>query len=339
METKDIRLRVRGRSATGESPRRGGNGNFRRGLAGTIAALIVGALALAGLATAGALAPRAQAGAPSALHGVALDRAAKPPFGKMKLPVASLVVVTGLVQAGDRAEIAIRVTKRANCGLTLRGPNKMHAGPYLAAVQQTYGVWRWTVPDDVRGGAWVGTLVCRAGRITKTLTTRLSAAFTATNRSPIVAHDSMTVSVGAAAPKPLGSHAVTAGKGGGGYPNDDAICKWTGQHNGSCTDYDWGYRNANGTWSLMSSRGFAYRNCTDFVAWFEGITWSSFKFPSGLGNAADWKNYAGNAGFQVTQTPSVGDIAYWSSPRTVGPCRCCDRGQRQRHGQHRRVQR
>ncbi len=63
----------------------------------------------------------------------------------------------------------------------------------------------------------------------------------------------------------------------------------------------------------LSSRGFGYRNCTDFVAWKLSLTWSQFKFPVGKGDARDWEAYATNAGYQVTQTPSVGDIAWWGS--------------------------
>lgn len=112
----------------------------------------------------------------------------------------------------------------------------------------------------------------------------------------------------------------SGGKGGGGYPDDGALCKWTGVRNGPCDSYDWGYRRANGTWSLVSSRGFNYRNCTDFVAWFTGLTWSNFRFPPGKGNAVDFKASAPNTSLQVTSKPSVGDIAWWRrvKPRGLG---------------------
>ena len=42
---------------------------------------------------------------------------------------------------------------------------------------------------------------------------------------------------------PSAPDAPAAGKGaGGGYPHDDALCKWTAKRAGKCADYDWGYR-------------------------------------------------------------------------------------------------
>ena len=118
---------------------------------------------------------------------------------------------------------------------------------------------------------------------------------------------------------PSAPDAPAAGKGaGGGYPHDDALCKWTGKRAGKCADYDWGYRQANGTWALMSSRLFNYRNCTDFAAWATGLSWSSFRFPPDRGHAADWNDYAGNAGLQVARAPAVGDIAGWEAPAPYG---------------------
>jgi hypothetical protein len=111
-------------------------------------------------------------------------------------------------------------------------------------------------------------------------------------------------------PLPVRTGKKLAGKGGGGYPDDGARCKWTGLRDGLCRNYDWGYLQG-GTWRLFSARLFAYRNCTDFVAWFMGLTWSSFGFPRNVGDAKDWKQYAGHAGLQVTASPSVGDIAWW----------------------------
>src|SRR5690349_18681087 len=49
------------------------------------------------------------------------------------------------------------------------------------------------------------------------------------------------------------------------YPDKDAV---------ACGYSDWC---KNG--SDMSSRGFVYRNCTDFAAWRLGIMWGSLKFP------------------------------------------------------------
>ena len=103
------------------------------------------------------------------------------------------------------------------------------------------------------------------------------------------------------------------------YPHKDAICVSTGKSDGKCPNYDWGYKQANGKWQTLNPTTlFSYRNCTDFVALRLGLKWSQFKFASGKGNAIDWKEYATNAGFTVTQTPAVGDIAWWGSDRGYG---------------------
>jgi surface antigen len=108
---------------------------------------------------------------------------------------------------------------------------------------------------------------------------------------------------GRSARTPLIAPTRGGGRGGGGYPDADAV---------DCSAqygiYSWC---KGGTW--ISPRRFAYRNCTDFVAWFLDLTWGSFGFPAGTGNAADWRAYAGNAGLSITGVPSVGDVAWWGS--------------------------
>lgn len=76
----------------------------------------------------------------------------------------------------------------------------------------------------------------------------------------------------------------------------------------------------NGSW-YHPTRLFAYRNCTDFVAYrlntankvaftnnFKGVTW---------GNAKQWRAAAQQAGYRVDSTPKRGAIAY-SSAGTYG---------------------
>ena len=130
----------------------------------------------------------------------------------------------------------------------------------------------------------------------------------------------------------LVSEPFTVGKGGGatsgsgapqvlgastnGYQYDDALCLATGKRDGSCPGYEWGYAQKTGSRKTLSERLFAYRNCTDYAAWRLGLTWSSFKFPAGVGDAKDWKDYAHNAGFTVITPPArpfVGDIAWWDA--------------------------
>lgn len=61
-----------------------------------------------------------------------------------------------------------------------------------------------------------------------------------------------------------------------------------------------------------SSRGYWYRNCTDWAAWrIPQIIGRSV--PYGLGSADTWDDRAASLGFEVDNTPEVGDAAVWES--------------------------
>ncbi len=109
----------------------------------------------------------------------------------------------------------------------------------------------------------------------------------------------------------------------GTYPDANAICIHTGSPSGACSNYDWGYRRSSswfdyGYGHTLNTRDFAYRNCTDYAAWRVGsLTWNSFRFPTGLGNAKDWATYPyyAYAGFtrNPPSDPQNGDLAIWTS--------------------------
>ncbi len=91
--------------------------------------------------------------------------------------------------------------------------------------------------------------------------------------------------------------------GGGGYPWGGAPCLSTGQVDGWCPGFEWGY---NGSWNNWSTGGYAYRNCTDWVAWRTGAS-------GGLGNAKLWDDRAPSYGYAVTNTPTKGAAAVSNS--------------------------
>lgn len=91
--------------------------------------------------------------------------------------------------------------------------------------------------------------------------------------------------------------------GGGGYPWGHAPCLHGGHVKGYCYDYEWGY---NGSYYNWSTGGYAYRNCTDYVAWRTGA-------PGGLGNAKTWDDRAPAYGLTVSSTPRVGAAAVSNS--------------------------
>ena len=92
--------------------------------------------------------------------------------------------------------------------------------------------------------------------------------------------------------------------GGGGYPWGHAPCLSGGQVDGWCYDYEWGYDD---NWRNWATGGYAYRNCTDWVAW--RISQDGKTVPPGMGNATMWDNRAPSFGFQVTYTPTKGAAA------------------------------
>lgn len=91
--------------------------------------------------------------------------------------------------------------------------------------------------------------------------------------------------------------------GGGGYPWGNAPCLGTGQVDGWCPGYEWGY---NGSWYNWNTGGYAYRNCTDWVAYRTGA-------PAGLGNAKYWDDRAPSYGYTVSSTPKAGAAAVSNS--------------------------
>lgn len=87
--------------------------------------------------------------------------------------------------------------------------------------------------------------------------------------------------------------------GGGGYPWGNARCLATGQVDGWCGNFEWGYDNGYNNWA---TGGYAFRNCTDWVAW-------RVKAPAGLGNAKSWDDRAPSYGYSVGSEPRAGAAA------------------------------
>ncbi len=91
--------------------------------------------------------------------------------------------------------------------------------------------------------------------------------------------------------------------GGGGYPWGTAPCLHGGHVQGACYDYEWGY---GGDWHNWANGGYAFRNCTDYVAYRTGA-------PGGLGNAKAWDDRAPSYGLTVSGTPRAGAAAVSNS--------------------------
>jgi surface antigen len=110
----------------------------------------------------------------------------------------------------------------------------------------------------------------------------------------------------------------------GGYPDAEAPCVTNNnnQITGTgywCADYSWGYytrdNHGNITGSTqLSSRGFGYRNCTDWAA-FRAKQLIGILVPYGaaMGDGKNWDDNAPAAGYTVDNTPEPGDIAVWDA--------------------------
>jgi hypothetical protein len=220
-----------------------------------------------------------------------------PAFGAVPRTAIYLASASSSLTAGSRGFVVIHTGKLSACSLRFRGPGGGKAGPYSAHIKQ-FGRWTWTVPRGVRVGHWVAKVRCGRTRLDTTIAVHGALS----GKAPVAVKHGVRLKRYSAAVHavPLPADGV-GGRGGGGYPDANAV---------DCSAkygvYSWC---ENGWW--ISPRGFGYRNCTDFVAWFLGLTWADFKFPASKGNAADWGAYAANAGLTVTQTPSVGDVAWW----------------------------
>lgn len=89
----------------------------------------------------------------------------------------------------------------------------------------------------------------------------------------------------------------------GGYPDHDAA-----DCSGTYGIYSWC---KNGTW-YHPVRRFAYRNCTDYVAWKRGMVWGDIQH-NGSGHASEWKAGWHDRGRTVSTVPQVGAVAWWGA--------------------------
>lgn len=119
-----------------------------------------------------------------------------------------------------------------------------------------------------------------------------------------------TIAAEAADPAPAHAAIET-----GGYPEWNMPCvsakdPQRGETQGEgywCDNYEWGDVKSG---NQYSSRGYGYRNCTDWAA-FRAPAVAGKGVPRGWGNAKNWDDAARKAGYSVDSTPEVGDIAVW----------------------------
>jgi hypothetical protein len=205
---------------------------------------------------------------------------------------------------------------------------KMSAGANTSATTGYTRTFTATLPTNIRlhvgcGGTpqkwWSDNRTPSSSRTIGTITSSRSGVNARCNDGPVAFW-------GAAGPPSSDNMRCSWGT----YPAASAVCEFGSAGGRSCTNprnpgdiYDWGYQRS-ASWfdfgygHTLNTRDFAYRNCTDYAAWRVGsLTWSSFRFPAGLGNARDWATspYYANAGFSRNPStdPHLGDLAVWTS--------------------------
>jgi surface antigen len=102
----------------------------------------------------------------------------------------------------------------------------------------------------------------------------------------------------------------------GGYPDWKVPCSYFPYSTtGLCTGYDWGYvHHDDPSWkesTTYSSRGYGYRNCTDYVAWKLESLGISTSLTRNRGSGKQWDD--DGTGVNIVTTPEVGDAAVWNS--------------------------
>ena len=102
--------------------------------------------------------------------------------------------------------------------------------------------------------------------------------------------------------------AAPAGAATGGYP----YWSYAGPGTNPAT-YTWTDARGNG----FSPYGYAYRNCTDYVAW-KLSTANGFGDYRGLGNAVSWASAARERGYKVNHVPAPGAVAWWGAEKFGG---------------------
>lgn len=80
----------------------------------------------------------------------------------------------------------------------------------------------------------------------------------------------------------------------------------------SCRYYNWGVPNENGGFNLYSTRGYGYRNCTDWVAYrVNQVSGGNVSLSKALGNAKDW--YNNSPANERSSGPRAGEVAVSTS--------------------------
>jgi surface antigen len=97
-----------------------------------------------------------------------------------------------------------------------------------------------------------------------------------------------------------------------GYPDSTMPCEHSPYNSsGACANYDWGpvRTEAFDDPSEYSSRGYTYRNCTDYVAWKLQSLGVPDSKTRGLGNGGKWADNAYKNSLTWSPNPVEGDVA------------------------------
>jgi len=230
-------------------------------------------------------------------------------------------------QSKLRFAVSLSAPGKASCLVLVSTQNEAYSFPTMRIGPLGHARLTWRSAKNAPSGRWtVGAQCGISGRIkqaTTGITVRnprsvhrpLMSAFAAQAAGELVVPSSVQVE-GATMASAATAATVTNT---GGYPYASMPCEHapyavsgSGYPDPYCANYDWGpkHTSAYNDSFEISPYGYAYRNCTDYVAWqlaSLGVPASVYK---GHGNGAGW---ASVPGLVTNTTPAVGAVAVQTS--------------------------
>jgi surface antigen len=217
-------------------------------------------------------------------------------------------------RSGLRFAATVRAPVHSPCTLSVSTARSSYSFEAIRTGRQGRGTLKWQAATDSPAGRWTFSAGCMVtGRMQRAIVhLQVSTATGGSGTGVLVVPDTTQLSTGAQFAAP----AVTPPAAGtDGYPDWNMACEHSPYNTtGTCANYDWGpaHTAAYNDQSEYSSRGYAYRNCTDYVAWKIQQQFG-ISLPTNLGSANTWGPMLKADAYHYDSMPQIGDIAAWNS--------------------------
>lgn len=225
--------------------------------------------------------------------------------GRPETPAAAspAPVSLSVKRFGRRFVMTVGAPARSACLLAVSAAGRSFSFASIRTGAGSRGTVSWRAAKDAPSGRWLFSATCRVGQQLQRAAAQLMGppGSGASSTGALVAAGTTKLADGAQLSSP---RAVTPAPGSdtGGYPYSTApdCSAEYGTYAWCVNGYD------------ISSYGYAYRNCTDYVAW-KVRTVFGIVLPRTLGNASTWGINLHATGYAYDSTPRVGDIAAWNT--------------------------